>query len=91
MKIWVYYLIFIAFMSLVTMILYKADKTKAQKREWRIKEATLLLVGLFGGAPGALIGMKLFRHKTKHWYFWAVNLLGLILQAGLFILLLSKG
>ena len=30
---------------------------------------------------GALIGMRLFRHKTKHWYFWVVNLLGLAWQA----------
>ncbi len=76
--------IVIAVMSLITMIFYKADKEKAKKGKWRIPEATLLLLGVFGGALGGLIGMKLFRHKTKHWYFWAVNILALLLQAALF-------
>ena len=76
----VIYLCFLALMSAVTLILYKADKAKAQKGKWRIKEATLLGVGFFGGAIGALLAMKLFRHKTKHWYFWAVNILGLAIQ-----------
>ena len=82
-----YYLIFLAVMSLLTLILYKADKVKAQKHKWRIKEATLLGCGFFGGAIGALLGMKLFRHKTKHWYFWAVNILGLLWQVALGIYL----
>lgn len=60
------------------MVLYKSDKSRAQKGKWRIKESTLLLVGILGGAAGALLAMKLFRHKTRHWYFWAVNSAALI-------------
>ena len=87
-----YFGIAIAVMSLITLIFYKADKVKAQKGKWRIPEATLLLLGVFGGAIGGLLGMKLFRHKTKHWYFWAVNILALLLQAALFwFLFLRKG
>lgn len=67
-------------MSIIAFILYFADKKKAQKNKWRIKEATLLGFGFFGGAIGALLGMKTFRHKTKHWYFWVVNIIGLIWQ-----------
>ena len=37
----------------------------------------LLLLGFFGGAAGALLGMLIFRHKTRRWYFWAVNLAAL--------------
>ncbi len=74
---------FFAVMSLIALIMYKADKTKAKKKEWRTKESALLGVGFFGGAAGALAGMKLFRHKTKHWYFWAVNITGLIWQLAL--------
>jgi uncharacterized membrane protein YsdA (DUF1294 family) len=83
-----YYLLFLALMSLLALCLYGVDKRKARKNRWRIRESTLLLTGLFGGAVGALLGMELFRHKTKHWYFWAVNLLGLLAQAAaaLFIL-----
>ncbi len=76
----IYYLIFLAVMSVIALILYKADKVKAQKDKWRISEKTLLSFGFFGGAVGALLGMKWFRHKTKHWYFWAVNFIGLIWQ-----------
>ncbi len=74
---------FFAVMSLITLILYKVDKVKAEKGKWRTKEATLLGFGFFGGALGALAGMKLFRHKTKHWYFWVINYAGLVWQLGL--------
>ena len=45
------------------------DKWKAKKRAFRIPETTLLLVSALGGAAGALLGMRLFHHKTRHWYF----------------------
>ena len=71
------YLIVIGVMSFITFILYAADKHKAIHNQWRIRERTLLLFGVFGGAAGALLGMELCRHKTKHWYFWLVNILSL--------------
>lgn len=77
MKIW---LIWVAVMSIVDFIMYGADKAKAKAKQWRTPEKTLLLTGFFGGAVGALLGMKVFRHKTKHWYFWAVNFVGLALH-----------
>lgn len=77
------YVIVLAAVSLVAFILYGADKYKAKKGRWRIKESVLLLFGFLGGAVGALVGMTLFRHKTKHWYFWAVNILGLAWQLAL--------
>ena len=43
-----------------------ADKRKAQKKLWRIPEATLLTVAAIGGSIGSLLGMYTFRHKTKH-------------------------
>ncbi|MBE6941875.1 MAG: DUF1294 domain-containing protein [Ruminococcaceae bacterium] len=42
------------------------DKRRAQRNLWRIPERTLIAVALLGGSLGALLGMKLFRHKTKH-------------------------
>ena len=42
------------------------DKQKAQKDLWRIPERTLMAVAVMGGSMGTLLGMKLFRHKTKH-------------------------
>lgn len=86
-----YYLIFLAVMSVVAFLLYGADKRKARNGRWRIRESTLLLTGFFGGAVGALLGMELFRHKTRHWYFWLVNLLGLLVQAaGAYLILRAR-
>ena len=45
------------------------DKAKARKRAWRIPEATLFLIALVGGSLGTTVGMRVFRHKTLHWYF----------------------
>lgn len=42
------------------------DKQKAQKDLWRIPERTLMAVAVMGGSFGTLLGMNLFRHKTKH-------------------------
>ena len=45
------------------------DKAKAKAGAWRIPEKTLLTIAVIGGSTGVWIGMELFRHKTKHWYF----------------------
>lgn len=63
MDILIYYLIVINALGLLFML---ADKIKAQKNQWRIPEATLMGIGLLGGSLGCILGMRLFRHKTKH-------------------------
>lgn len=80
-------LLIFAVLSLLAFVLYGADKRKAKRKEWRIPEKTLLLTSFLGGALGGLAAMQLFRHKTKHWYFYAVNLLGLAWQVGLVVYL----
>jgi uncharacterized membrane protein YsdA (DUF1294 family) len=42
------------------------DKKRAIKHKYRIRERTLWLVAIFGGAVGTTIGMQVYRHKTKH-------------------------
>ena len=65
--------------SLVAFIAMGADKRKAQKCKWRVPEATLFLFALLGGGLGATLGMHLFRHQTKHWYFrWGLPLILLV-------------
>jgi len=44
---------------------YGLDKRAAHRKEWRVSETILLLVGLAGGWPGAIIGQEVFRHKTQ--------------------------
>lgn len=43
-----------------------ADKQKARRGAWRIPEATLMWTAILGGSIGSLLGMYLFRHKTRH-------------------------
>ena len=59
--------------NLATFAVYGADKRRARRGAWRVPERTLLLLPLLGGSVGALLGMRVFHHKTKHWYFvWGV-------------------
>lgn len=81
------FLIAIAAVSLVAFFAYGLDKRKAKRGRWRTKESVLLGLGFFGGAIGALLGMQVYRHKTKHWYFWVVNVLGLSWQVAALIYL----
>lgn len=45
------------------------DKFKAKRNAWRIPEKTFFGIAIIGGSLGAWLGMRIFRHKTKHWYF----------------------
>ena len=58
--------IYLIFANLLSFLLMGLDKYKARKRLWRIKESTLFLTSVIGGSLGSLLGMFLFRHKTKH-------------------------
>lgn len=51
--------------NLIGLSMMYIDKRKAIKGSWRIPEKTLLLVAMLGGSIGTIIGMYLFRHKTK--------------------------
>lgn len=72
-----------AVMSLAAFAAYAADKRKAKRGAWRVPERTLLLLALLMGAPGALAGMRLFRHKTRHLKFTVLVPLFLALQIAL--------
>ncbi len=72
-------------LNVLGLLLMGIDKWRAKKKSFRIPEATLFTTALFGGSLGTTIGMFLFRHKTRHWYF----LIGMpvILAVQLFILI----
>jgi len=50
----------------ITLYLMGHDKSRAKKKGRRVPERTLFLWALIGGSPGAIAGMRLWRHKTKH-------------------------
>ncbi|RHR10367.1 DUF1294 domain-containing protein [Pseudoflavonifractor sp. AF19-9AC] len=62
-------LVWLAALNLIAFILMGLDKWKARRGAWRIPEKTLFLAALLGGALGGTVGMHLFHHKTRHWYF----------------------
>lgn len=53
-------------LNLLAFLLMGLDKAKARRHRWRIPEKTLFLSAILGGSIGAIAGMQLFRHKTKH-------------------------
>ena len=84
-------LIWLAVINLVTFAVYGIDKAKAKRGAWRVPEKTLFLLPLLGGSLGALLGMRVFRHKTKHWYFvWGIPLI-LLAQIALAVWLTAGG
>ncbi len=52
--------------NLITFAMYGIDKWRAIKGRWRISEKTLILSAFLMGGVGALTGMRVFHHKTKH-------------------------
>ena len=52
--------------NVLTFFIYGIDKWKAKQGNWRISEATLLILAVIGGSIGALLGMEVWHHKTMH-------------------------
>ena len=69
MNVILWIVIYLVVVNLVGFAMMGIDKSRARRRAWRIPEAHLMIVALIGGCPGAIAGMWLFRHKTRHWYF----------------------
>ena len=80
-----YVLYYLAVINAVTFLVYGIDKLRAKRGAWRIPEKTLFLLPIIGGSVGAIAGMKVFHHKTKHWYFKYGLPLILILQIALVV------
>ena len=59
-------LIYLLIINLVGFLAMGIDKFKAKKNYWRTKEKTLFTIAAIGGSIGSIIGMYVFRHKTKH-------------------------
>lgn len=73
--------------NLIAFALMGIDKKRAIRKAWRIPERTLFLSAILGGSLGAILGMQVFRHKTKHWYFQLGMPVILVAQLLLYLLL----
>lgn len=76
-----------ASVNLVVFLLYGLDKLKAVRGKWRIPEKTLLTGTWLMGGVGAMLGMKTFRHKTKHLVFQVSAPMGAMLSVGVMLAL----
>ena len=82
----------IAVMNIAAFALMGHDKKRARQGKWRVSEKTLFLVTACFGGLGGVLGMKVFHHKTRHWYFRVFFPVLLALQtaeiaAGVYLLL----
>lgn len=84
-------LAYLVIVNVVGFVLMFVDKKRAQNNQWRIKEATLFLTAAIGGSIGSMLGMKVFRHKTKHLSFMigmpAIFIVQMALAVGYFVYL----
>lgn len=64
-----FFAIYLLVINLIGYAVMGIDEKRAVRGAWRISEASLFLTALAGGALGCTIGMRRFRHKTRHWYF----------------------
>lgn len=76
--------------SLVTFLAYGFDKRAARKGAWRVSEKQLLALAFIGGTPGAWLGQKVFRHKTRKTSFQKLSWLVLTVQACVLAALLAR-
>ena len=74
-------LLYLAAISLTSILVTVADKRRARRRKWRVPEATLLLLSALGGSAAMFVTMKIIRHKTQHRKFmWGIPTI-FVLQA----------
>lgn len=79
-----------AVLSGLALTAYLLDKRAAQKGTGRIPEATLLVLGLAGGWPGALLAQRVLRHKTRKTSFQIAFWLTVILNVAVVVWLTNR-
>jgi uncharacterized membrane protein YsdA (DUF1294 family) len=87
------YYIPIIYILLINLAAFSAmwwDKRKASQHEWRVAEATLQILGIFGGALGIIGGMYRFRHKTQKRSFQVIALFGSIVSFIIYWIILTQ-
>lgn len=82
------FIIYVVIINIISFIVMGTDKRRAVNHKWRIPEKTLFLLAIIGGSIGTNLGMKVFRHKTKHMKFVIGMPAILIFQLFMFVYLL---
>lgn len=82
--------LYLVLINLIGFLAMGFDKFKAKKNFWRTKEKTLFMIAAIGGSIGSIIGMYVFRHKTKHSSFVFGMPVILAVQLGIVVYLIFK-
>lgn len=59
-------IVYIIAINLAGFFVMGIDKRRARRNRWRVPEKTLFLIALLFGSIGVIVGMYVFRHKTRH-------------------------
>ena len=81
----IYFLFYLAVISIIAIILTVSDKRRAVKLKYRIRESVLLLFSALGGSVAMFITMLMIHHKTRHVKFMLGIPLIIVAQIALFI------
>jgi uncharacterized membrane protein YsdA (DUF1294 family) len=73
-----YVIVYFVLINVVSFILFLADKEKAKRDKWRIRESTLHMTSFLGGAFGSIAAMVLFHHKIRKPLFVIITIIALI-------------
>ncbi|WP_026651673.1 DUF1294 domain-containing protein [Butyrivibrio proteoclasticus] len=79
--------IYLITVNIIGFALMGIDKRRARRNAFRVPEATLFAIAIVGGSIGSILGMYIFKHKTKHWYFKFGMPIILVLQIALVVFL----
>ncbi len=83
-------ILYLIVINVVAFLAFGLDKLKAKADAWRIPEKTLLGLAVIGGSVGAILGMRTFRHKTRHKQF-SVGLPVILAVQLVIVVLLLRG
>ena len=75
----------VVIMNIASFALMGHDKRRARQGKWRVPERRLFLVTACFGGLGGVLGMKVFHHKTQHWYFRVFFPVLLVLQIAILV------
>lgn len=87
---WLFYVIWLALLSVITFFFYGFDKALSRRHGWRIPEVVLHVLALSGGFPGGWAGRSVFRHKTQKRFFFFVLLISTFIHICLIYLLFIR-
>jgi len=66
-RIWFKLGFYLLLVNSISLLVWREDKRRAEKGDWRVSEKTLVYLCTLGGLPGALLSMRMFRHKSRKW------------------------